>query len=132
MLGKRSPEVYGSANLGDLEDHIRKVASTLGVEVECYQSNHEGNIIDKLTAAPQNGISGVVINPAAYTHTSIAIRDAIESIELPTIEVHISNVHAREEFRHTSLTAPVCIGQIAGLGFDGYEMAIRTLTNKFK
>jgi len=130
LLGKRKPEVYGSANLADLEDQIRSVAKTLDIEATCYQSNHEGEIVDRLATALNDNIDAIVINPAAYTHTSIAIRDAIEAIQIPTIEVHISNVHSREEFRHTSLSAPVCMGQIAGLGFDGYEMAMRTLKNK--
>ena len=131
LLGKRKPEVYGAASLVDLHNQINKVGVAIDVEVTCYQSNHEGDIVDRIAEALQDNTDGIVINPAAYTHTSIAIRDAIEAVEIPTIEVHISNVHNREEFRHTSLTAPVCIGQIAGLGFDGYEMAMRTLKNKF-
>ena len=131
LLGKRKPEVYGAASLVDLHNQINKVGVAIDVEVTCYQSNHEGDIVDRIAEALQDNTDGIVINPAAYTHTSIAIRDAIEAVEIPTIEVHISNVHNREEFRHTSLTAPACIGQIAGLGFDGYEMAMRTLKNKF-
>ena len=131
LLGKRKPEIYGSATLTDLENQIINVGKTLDVEVSCFQSNHEGEIIDRLSQAFIDKVDGVIINPAAYTHTSYAIRDSIEAIEIPTIEVHISNIHCRESFRHHSVTAPVCVGQIAGLGLDGYEMALRTLKNKF-
>ncbi len=92
-----------------------------------YQSNHEGDLVDAVASAKTEGWAGIVINPAAYTHTSVAIRDAIEGVELPAVEIHLSNIHAREGFRHESITAPVCIGQIAGLGADGYEWAFRAL-----
>lgn len=132
LLGKRKPEIYGSATLADLETYLVEIGASLDISVTCYQSNHEGKIIDRLSEAFVGGTNGIVINPAAFTHTSYAIRDCIEAIEIPTIEVHISNIHSREAFRHKSLIAPVCIGQIAGLGFDGYEMAIRTLSKRLK
>ena len=127
MLGLRKPEVYGVTTLAGIEERIRKLAQELGVEVEFFQSNHEGGLVDAIGFSLDKGFDGIVINPAAYTHTSVAIRDALEAVKLPAIEVHLSNVHAREEFRHKSLSAPVCLGQIAGLGVDGYEMAVRAL-----
>jgi 3-dehydroquinate dehydratase-2 len=132
LLGKREPEVYGSATLDDLHAACRGWGDALGVSVTCKQSNHEGQLIDWLHEAASEGVSGVVINgvvinPGGLTHTSVALRDAIAGVALPTIEVHISNVHARETFRHHSYIAAVCVGSIIGLGFDGYEMAIRTL-----
>ena len=131
LLGKRKPEIYGTSTLSDLEEFVKKMGDTIDIDVTCYQSNHEGEIIDILSKSLEEIFDGIIINPAAYTHTSYAIRDTIEAIETPTIEVHISNVHSREEFRHKSVIAPVCIGQIAGLGFDGYEMALRFLKNKY-
>ena len=128
LLGLRKPEVYGMNTLADIEGRIREVAQSLGVEVEFLQSNHEGELVDAIGSVLQRGFDGIIINPAAYTHTSVALRDALEAVKLPAIEVHLSNVHAREEFRRNSLTAPVCLGQIAGLGPDGYEMALRALS----
>lgn len=127
LLGRRKVEVYGRVTLDDIEKHLRTVAQELGVEITFLQSNHEGDLVDAIADAFVNGCDGIVMNPAAYTHTSIAIRDAIEGVRLPAIEVHLSNIHARETFRHESMTAPVCIGQIAGLGADGYEWALRAL-----
>jgi len=127
LLGRRKVEVYGVVPLTEIEARLRIVASELGVELAFMQSNHEGDIVDAIGNAPADGVAGIVINPAAYTHTSIAIRDAIEGVRLPAVEIHLSNIHAREGFRHESMTAPVCIGQIAGLGADGYEWALRAL-----
>lgn len=127
LLGLRKPEVYGVTTLAGIEARIRELAKELGLEVEFKQSNDEGALVDAIGSTLDRGFDGIVINPAAYTHTSVAIRDAIEAVKLPAIEVHLSNVHAREEFRHKSLSAPVCLGQIAGLGADGYEMAVRAL-----
>ncbi|MDD5728586.1 MAG: type II 3-dehydroquinate dehydratase [Victivallales bacterium] len=127
LLGKREPGIYGNFTLETLQGDLQKVAAALGVELLCFQSNHEGGIVDIIGKAPDEGIDGIIINPAAYTHTSIAIRDALKAVALPAIEVHISNIKTREEFRHTSLTAPVCVGMIAGLGADGYEWALRSL-----
>ena len=127
LLGLRKPEVYGKLTLATIEARLRELAKELGVETEFLQSNHEGALVDAIGSSLEKGFDGIVINPAAYTHTSVAIRDAIEAVKLPAIEVHLSNVHAREEFRHRSLSAPVCLGQISGLGADGYEMALRAL-----
>ena len=127
LLGRRKVEVYGRVTLDDIETRLRIVAHELGVEISFLQSNHEGVLVDAIADAAAKGFDGIVMNPAAYTHTSIAIRDAIEGVRLPAIEVHLSNIHARESFRHESMTAPVCIGQIAGLGADGYEWALRAL-----
>lgn len=127
LLGRRKVEVYGVVPLHEIEARLRVVASELGVELGFMQSNHEGVIVDAIAQALADGVDGLVINPAAYTHTSVAIRDAIEGVRLPAVEIHLSNIHAREGFRHDSLTAPVCIGQIAGLGADCYEWALRAL-----
>ena len=129
LLGSRKVEVYGRVTLETIEARLREVAQELGVELNFYQSNHEGDLVDAIAQAAAEGSAGIVINPAAYTHTSVAIRDAIEGVRLPAIEIHLSNIHAREGFRHDSLTAPVCIGQIAGLGADGYEWAFRALVH---
>ena len=129
LLGSRKVEIYGHVTLETIEKRLREVARELNVEMSFMQSNHEGVIVDAIAAAKAEGCSGIVINPAAYTHYSVAIRDAIEAVKLPAIEVHLSNIHAREGFRHDSVTAPVCIGQIAGLGADGYEWAFRALVN---
>ena len=130
LLGRRDPGTYGSTTLPQLEERLREVAAELGVECAFFQSNHEGDICDRIAEAAVDGTDGIVINPAAYTHTSIAIRDAIDGVGLPAVEVHISNIHKREEFRHKSMTAPVCIGQIAGLGTFGYELAMRALVER--
>lgn len=127
LLGTRKKEVYGSTTLEEIRQNLEKIAASLDVELDFYQSNHEGDLVDRIGNAKTEGVDGIVINPAAYTHTSIAIRDAIEGVSIPAIEIHLSNIHAREEFRHRSMTAPVCIGQIAGLGPDGYEWALRAM-----
>jgi 3-dehydroquinate dehydratase-2 len=126
-LGLREPEVYGARTLADLEAFVR-AAAPAGVDLEFFQSNHEGELIDTLHRLADRKFGGIVINPGAYTHTSIALHDALKAIAIPAIEVHISNVHARESFRHTSLTAPACVGAIAGLGFEGYAAAVRFLS----
>ncbi|UFT97745.1 type II 3-dehydroquinate dehydratase [Radiobacillus kanasensis] len=125
-LGKREPDIYGSETITDVVKRVETIASPFHVEVRNFQSNHEGELIDQLHSLDDSFI-GVVFNPGAYTHTSIALRDAISSISIPVIEVHISNVHQRETFRHTSLLAPVCLGQVVGLGVRGYELAARAL-----
>ncbi|MDR2425687.1 MAG: type II 3-dehydroquinate dehydratase [Endomicrobium sp.] len=126
MLGIREPEVYGHVTLFDIEKELSALAEKLKVEIEFFQSNHEGEIVDKIQKSLSK-VSAIIINPAAYTHTSVAIRDALSAISVPAIEVHISNIHAREEFRHNSFTAGVCIGQIAGFGIDGYLYALNYL-----
>ena len=126
LLGQREPDIYGSESLADLEAKLNDVAKEAGCEVIFSQSNHEGDIVDQLGTADKT-VDAIIINPAAYTHTSVAIRDAIKAINIPVVEVHLSNIAEREEFRHTSLTAPVCMGQICGFGLMGYEMAFHAL-----
>lgn len=126
LLGTREPEVYGTETLAEVDERIRRHAASRGVEVEIFQSNHEGELIDRLHAA-RDRVQGVVINPGGYTHTSVALRDAIAAIGLPVIEVHLSNIHAREPFRRRSLTAETCVGVISGLGPVGYLLAIDAL-----
>lgn len=127
FLGIREKGIYGQENYEYLCNMIYDKASVLDIDIEVYQSNCEGEIIDRIQAAYKNGIEGIIINPGAYTHYSYAIRDGLASVDMPIIEVHISNIHKREEFRHTSVTAPVCMGQIVGLGLDGYIFAMEAL-----
>ncbi|MBO0597002.1 type II 3-dehydroquinate dehydratase [Nesterenkonia sp. E16_7] len=123
LLGTREPGIYGSSTLADIEALCRESAAALGFEAELLQSNHEGTLIDAIQAARQNA-SGIVINPAAYTHTSVAIADALRAVNLPVVEVHLSNVHAREEFRRHSYVSPAAAAVIAGAGLNGYRYAI--------
>lgn len=127
LLGSREPEVYGRATLADLEAQCRDWGRALNLEVVCRQSNHEGHLIDGLHSAASDGFNGVVLNPGGFTHTSVALRDAVAGISLPVIEVHISNVHARESFRHHSYISAVAKGTIVGLGLFGYHAAIMAL-----
>lgn len=129
LTGLREPGVYGSRTLEDIHRRIARRAGELGVEVEFYQSNWEGALIDKLHAC-RSTVDGIIFNPGAYSHTSYALRDAISAIGLPVVEVHISNIHAREEFRHTSLITAVCLGQICGLGEAGYILALEALVER--
>jgi 3-dehydroquinate dehydratase II len=131
-LGKREPEIYGQTTLNELEKSMERVAGTQGYDLLALQSNIEGEIINFLHRAEDEGISGVILNPGAYTHYSYGIRDAIASISVPVIEVHISNIHKREQFRHQSVTAPETIGQIVGLGLYGYELALLALVDQLK
>ena len=126
-LGKREPQIYGTATLKDLEQMIRTEAKQLGVSVTFFQSNHEGALIDKIHALADRGIDGFIVNFGAYSHTSIALHDALKSVGLPAIEVHISDIKKREKFRHTSMTAGACIAMISGQGFPGYLLALRQL-----
>jgi len=127
-LGMREPAVYGDQTLTDLENLLTEEAEDLGVEVQFYQSNHEGFIIDEINNVFADGeVFGLIINPGALTHTSLALRDCLAGCDLPAIEVHISNIYQREDIRHDSLTADACIGIISGLGFDGYIAALRHL-----
>ena len=131
LLGKREPEVYGLLTMEEINRSIGQLAAELGCTVTFFQSNSEGDLIDAIQAAVDN-CDGILINPAAYTHTSIAIRDALSSVKLPFVEVHLSNIHRREEFRHTSLTAPVAVGQICGFGRDSYLLGLRALFSHLK
>ncbi|MGJ8639150.1 MAG: type II 3-dehydroquinate dehydratase [Opitutaceae bacterium] len=126
-LGLREPDIYGDQTLTDLENLLTEEAENLGVQVEFYQSNHEGFIIDKIGEYADSEISGLIINPGALTHTSLALRDSLAGSDLPTIEVHISNIYKREKIRQHSMTAEACIGVISGLGFDGYISALQHL-----
>lgn len=126
LLGERKPEVYGTTTLLDIESDVAAAAGARGAAVLSFQSNHEGSIIDFLHEHRRLA-NGVVINAGALTHTSVALRDAIEAVNLPVVEVHISNTHAREGFRHVSLIAPVCLGQVTGLGRPGYTAAVNLL-----
>ena len=132
FLGIRNKEVYGNKDYSYLVEMIDKKAKELGVDVECFQSNHEGDIVDKLQEAYFEKPLGIVINPTAFTHTSVAIRDALESLDCIKVEVHISNISDREEFRHRSITQPVCTGQIAGLGLYGYSLAMEYIIEQTK
>ncbi|MBN6186031.1 type II 3-dehydroquinate dehydratase [Aneurinibacillus sp. BA2021] len=131
MLGKREPGIYGSETLADVEARIMRRAEACGVEVECFQSNHEGAVIDRIHQA--FGLcDGIVINPGAFTHYSYAIRDALASVSIPFVEIHISNIHAREAFRKESVLAPIALGQISGLGTYGYELALEALVHHIR
>ena len=123
MLGKREPEVYGSQSLDEINRRLETCAESLGIDLDIFQSNHEGQIVDKIQSA-HGRCDAVVINPAAFTHTSVAIRDALVLIDAPIIEIHLSNIYKREPFRHKSLIADIAVGQICGFGASGYIMAL--------
>jgi 3-dehydroquinate dehydratase-2 len=127
MLGTREPDVYGTMTLEQIHEALQRRASALGVTVSCFQSNYEGALIDYIQQHAQEA-AGILINPGAFTHYSLALRDAIGGVKIPTIEVHMSNIYAREEFRHHSVIAAVCRGQIAGLGWRSYVLALDALT----
>ncbi len=129
-LGTREPSVYGHETLQDLEQQCRDWALALGFQAECRQSNFEGQLLEWVQSASENGFQAIIINPGALTHYSYALRDAIGGQPLPVLEVHISNVHAREEFRHKSVVASVCVGAIIGLGVQGYRLALEYLAGK--
>ena len=131
LLGTREPEIYGSMTLGDINEKMIVLGNELGAEIKCLQSNHEGALIDALHDA-RTWASGVVFNPGGYTHTSVALRDAISAIVIPVIEVHLSNVYAREEFRHTSFVSAVCKGKVSGFGWRSYELGLRGLIDIIK
>lgn len=124
LLGKREPDIYGKSTLDAIDKELKKIAKDEKVALEIFQSDHEGEIVERIGKA-KGKFDCLLINPAAYTHTSVAIRDAIQAIGIPTVEVHISNIYAREEFRHTSLIAPVAVGQVSGFGMNSYKLGLR-------
>lgn len=128
MLGIREPEKYGTMTLKDLEKELYAYSFEIGIDIETFQSNFEGEIVEKIHNA-KNNFDGIVINAGAYTHTSIAIRDAISAVNIPTIEVHITNIYKREQFRHNSYIAPVCLGQISGFGLNSYKLGLKAVVD---
>lgn len=130
LLGTREPEVYGAATLADIEQAAVAQAAQAGAELVCFQSNHEGALIDRIHAAKAEGVGAIVINPGGYTHTSVALRDALAGVAIPFVEVHISNIYKREPFRHHSYLSDVAVGTIAGLGIEGYRLAIDFMLKK--
>lgn len=131
LLGSREPEVYGSITLAAINASLAELAGELGIQLTIVQSNSEGELIDSIHGAIGT-CKGIIINPAAYTHTSVALRDAISAVALPTVEVHLSNIHSREAFRCHSYVAPVAVGQIAGFGVDSYLLGLRAIFNHIK
>ena len=131
MLGSREPEKYGSTTLKDIETSVINRGKELGAEVEAWQSNHEGEIVDKIQSAKGN-YDGILINAGGYTHTSVVIRDAISAVQIPTVEIHMTNIHAREAFRHTSLLSGVCVAQVVGFKEQSYILALEGLVNYLK
>jgi 3-dehydroquinate dehydratase-2 len=125
LLGSREPEVYGSTTLAEIDDLVQRTAQASGHEVDCFQSNHEGELIDKLQQA--GSYDGVILNPGGFTHTSVALRDAVSGVSVPVVECHLSNIYAREEFRQRSLVSPVCKGVVSGFGVASYLLALRAL-----
>jgi len=127
LLGTREPEVYGAQTLDQIMTALKEEGADLGCSLEAYQSNHEGDLIDRIHQASSEEIAGIIINPGGYTHTSIALRDAMSGVAIPAVEIHLSNIYAREDFRHHSYIAPVAVGQISGFGAAGYGLALRAL-----
>jgi 3-dehydroquinate dehydratase II len=132
LLGIREPEVYGAQTLNDINRDLSALADHLDLSLETFQSNHEGMLIDRVHQARLDGVRGIIINPGGLTHTSISLRDALVAVSIPVIEVHLSNIHAREAFRLHSYIAPVALGQICGLGAVGYDLALRAFSAKLK
>lgn len=130
LLGTREPEHYGKLTLADINLALADMADNAGVDLEAFQSNHEGALIERIHAARDQGVRAIIINPAAYTHTSVALRDALAAVSIPFVEVHLSNVHAREPFRHHSYFSDLAVGVICGLGHEGYLLALEYLLNK--
>ncbi len=132
LLGRREPEIYGSQTLDDINELLRRRAAEAQIQLDFFQTNHEGMLVDAIQAAPASAYDWIILNAAAFTHYSIAIRDALAAVEVPAIEVHLSNIHKREEFRHHSVLAPVVMGQICGFGEDSYMAALEIIIRKTK
>jgi len=132
LLGEREPDVYGQTTLKEINELLTRDAKSQNVTIDIFQSNHEGEIVDVIGKTKENKIDAILINPAAYTHTSVAIRDAVAAVDIPAVEVHISNIYSREDFRHTSLIAPVCHGQVSGFGADSYLLGLKATINVIK
>ena len=128
MLGKREPEIYGSTTLENINKEMMELGKEKGLQIHTFQSNHEGAMIDRIQACFEV-IHGIIINPGAYTHTSVGIRDALLSVSLPVVEIHLSNIYKREPFRHTSMVADIAVGQISGFGVYGYTLAVNAMAN---
>ncbi len=132
LLGQREKNIYGPTTLNEINALLKKLADRNKIELEILQSNHEGEIVDAIGAAKTNQIHAILINPAAYTHTSVAIRDAIAAVDIPAVEIHLSNIYSREDFRHSSLIAPVCHGQISGFGVNSYLLGLQATIDVIK
>ncbi len=132
LLGNREPDIYGRTTLADIHAGMADRAKACGVRLESFQSNHEGELIDRVQSAREQGVGFIIINPGGYTHTSVALRDAFAAVEIPFIEVHLSNVHAREAFRRHSYFSDIAVGVIAGLGAQGYELALEAALSRLR
>ena len=129
LLGQREKDIYGTFTLKEINDNLNELAQKNNLKLTFLQSNHEGDIVDAIGKAPKDGFHAILINPAAYTHTSVAIRDAVAAVNIPTVEVHLSNIYAREEFRHKSLIAPVSLGQVSGFGVQSYFLGLQAIAH---
>lgn len=130
LLGTREPQIYGHETLADVETMLKQIGAARGAAVDCFQSNHEGALIDRIHAAGTSGTRAIVVNPGGLTHTSVALRDALAGVAIPFVEVHVSNVHAREPFRHRSYLSPIAAGVIVGFGVAGYAMALNAVLDR--
>jgi 3-dehydroquinate dehydratase-2 len=130
LLGQREPDIYGSASLSDINARLARMAARNGVDIECFQSNAEHELVERIQAAAEDGTDWILINPAAFTHTSVAVRDALAAVELPFVEIHLSNPHRREPFRHRSYFSDLAEGVVAGLGADSYLLALQAVINR--
>ena len=132
LLGEREKDIYGKTTLTDINALLEKEAKGLQLKLHFVQSNHEGEIVDVIGKAKKDGFAAILINPAAYTHTSVAIHDAVRAVQIPTVEVHLSNIYSREDFRHKSLVAPVAVGQISGFGVNSYVLGLQAIAKLLK
>ena len=132
LLGEREKDIYGKTTLADINALLEKEATGLKLKLHFVQSNHEGDLVDVIGKAKKDGFTAILINPAAYTHTSVAIHDAVRAVQIPTVEVHLSNIYSREDFRHKSLVAPVAVGQISGFGVNSYILGLQAIAKLLK